>query len=194
MQREKDAREAYQAAKAATKGAAKLLDSPPPLARSCHLLVIVATSHHSQFKIVRKPPQMSPAAQQRKYMLQEECMLQTATFNLNNGTILNFDIDHPWDVNWHAPLLQETVEVKVNREFLGKKEKFAALGISLDGLLEYTEDDTREPTFEVSMFGELFQDMLDTRFGRGLLRAFAVLEKQVRTRPHGGLLQGSRWK
>ena len=69
--------------------------------------------------------------------------------------------------------------MKVNREFLGKKEKFAALGISLDGLLEYTEDDTREPTFEVSMFGELFQDMLDTRFGRGLLRSFAVLEKQV---------------
>ena len=41
VQREKDAREAYQAAKSATKGAAKLLASPPPLARSCHLLVTV---------------------------------------------------------------------------------------------------------------------------------------------------------
>ena len=200
VQTEKDAREAYQAAKSATKGAAKLLDNPPPLARflpphshryrpdmplvyrtgSC----VPNSSDFSPFKIVCKPPQTSPAVQQRKDTLRTEIIMQTSNCYLPCKKEWTFvvDDDHSVDVKWHAPLLQETVEVKVNREFLGKKEKFAALGISLDGLLEYTEDDTREPTFEASMFGELFQDMLDTRFGRGLLRSFAVLEKQVRPR------------
>lgn len=37
--------------------------------------------------------------------------------------------------------------------------------ISLDGLLDYNETDKLEPTFEVSLFAELFQEMLQRDFG-----------------------------
>ena len=74
--------------------------------------------------------------------------------------------------------------MKAEPGWLGRssKERFAALATSLEGLLEYTLDDAREATFEASLFGELFREMLDARFGGGLLRALRALEAEVRPR------------
>merc|ERR1711879_453873 len=43
--------------------------------------------------------------------------------------------------------------------------KLKALGLSLHGLLEYDETDEAEKTFEVSLCGELFSDLLKREFG-----------------------------
>ena len=51
--------------------------------------------------------------------------------------------------------------------------------MSLRGLLDYTEDDTAAATFEASMFGELFLEMLQARFGRAILRTLPVISQQV---------------
>lgn len=68
-----------------------------------------------------------------------------------------------------------------NKDFLDKKSKFAMDVLPLEALLDYNEDDTKEGHFEVSMFAELFKEMLQTRFARGMLRALAVLDHEVRT-------------
>ena len=75
---------------------------------------------------------------------------------------------------------QETVHIHPNQEFLGPKESFRVDVANLDTLLAYTEKDDREPTFEVSMFAELFREMLEARFGRGILRTLELLERQDR--------------
>ena len=66
-----------------------------------------------------------------------------------------------------------------NKDFLDKKSKFAMDVLPLEALLDYNEDDTKESHFEVSMFAELFKEMLQTRFARGMLRALAVLDHEV---------------
>ncbi|KAK9843771.1 hypothetical protein WJX81_005663 [Elliptochloris bilobata] len=73
----------------------------------------------------------------------------------------------------------EVVAVKADAAWLGRKDRFAALATSLEGLLEYTLDDSREATFEASLFGELFREMLDARFGGGLMRGLRHLEAEV---------------
>jgi hypothetical protein len=82
---------------------------------------------------------------------------------------------------------QEVVAVRPEAGWLGRKERFGALATSLEGLLEYTPDDTREATFEASLFGELFREMLDARFGGGLARGLRALEAEARPggRPRG---------
>ena len=79
-----------------------------------------------------------------------------------------------------ALLFQEMVHIHPNQEFLGPKESFRVDVASLDALLAYTEKDDREPTFEVSVFAELFREMLEARFGRGILRTLELLERQER--------------
>ena len=79
-----------------------------------------------------------------------------------------------------ALAFQETVHIHPNKEFLGPKESFRADVASLDALLAYTEKDDREPAFEASVFAELFREMLDARFGRGILRTLELLDKQDR--------------
>ena len=79
-----------------------------------------------------------------------------------------------------ALLFQEMVHIHPNQEFLGPKESFRVDVASLDALLSYTEKDDREPAFEVSVFAELFREMLEVRFGRGILRTLELLERQDR--------------
>ena len=76
--------------------------------------------------------------------------------------------------------LQEMVQIQPNKDFLGSKESFHAEVSSLDTLLGYTEKDDREGMFEVSVFAELFREMLEARFGQGILRTLEVLEKEDR--------------
>ncbi|KAH7424227.1 hypothetical protein KP509_12G096000 [Ceratopteris richardii] len=61
--------------------------------------------------------------------------------------------------------------------------------ISLDGLLDYDERDKEESTFELSLFAEVFQEMLQHRFGSHILgtleslhRAFLVRKKDEKKR------------
>ena len=50
-----------------------------------------------------------------------------------------------------------------------KEQKLKAMVISLDGLLDYDESDKFEKTFEVSLFAELFHEMLLHDFGSRIL-------------------------
>ncbi len=67
-----------------------------------------------------------------------------------------------------------------NKAFLGEKESFKVDVADLDTLLAYTEKDDKEAVFEVSIFAELFREMLEARFGQGILRVLEVLEKEDR--------------
>lgn len=51
--------------------------------------------------------------------------------------------------------------------------------LPLEALLDYSENDVKECHFEVSMFGELLKEMLQTRFARGLIRGMAIIEQEV---------------
>ena len=66
-----------------------------------------------------------------------------------------------------------------NKDFLDKKSKFGVDVLPLEALLDYNEDDTKESHFEVSVFAELFKEMLQTRFARGMLRALAMLDHEA---------------
>lgn len=72
------------------------------------------------------------------------------------------------------------VQVQPNKAFLGDKESFKVDVASLDTLLAYTDKDDKEAMFEVSIFAELFREMLEARFGQGILRVLEVLEKEDR--------------
>ena len=75
--------------------------------------------------------------------------------------------------------LQVSLELWPNKDFLDKRTKFGIDVLPLEALLDYSEDDTKECHFEVSMFAEMFREMLQTRFARGLMRGLAVIEQQV---------------
>lgn len=68
-----------------------------------------------------------------------------------------------------------------NQDFLDKKSKFGVHVLPLEALLDYNEDDTKESHFEVSVFAELFKEMLQHRYARGLLRTLAILDHEVIT-------------
>ena len=72
------------------------------------------------------------------------------------------------------------VQIQPNKDFLGAKESFHTEVSSLDTLLAYTEKDDTEDMFEVSIFAELFREMLEARFGRGILRTLETLEREDR--------------
>jgi len=76
------------------------------------------------------------------------------------------------------------VEVVVRPDFLGEKERFTAVSMSLDSLLKYDQGDTQEGSVEVGLFAEFFREMLDARYGCGLLRCLAVIEHKVSPAPH----------
>ena len=52
-----------------------------------------------------------------------------------------------------------------------KNIRIKPLGLSLNGLLEYDDKDKDENTFEVSLCGEFFQDMLKKQFGDVIRKA-----------------------
>lgn len=75
--------------------------------------------------------------------------------------------------------LQHTVNVQVSKGFLGGDAPFTAVSLSLDGLLQHKQNHSPE----VKLIAELFQDMLNARYGTALLRSLACLEQQVRSTP-----------
>jgi hypothetical protein len=76
------------------------------------------------------------------------------------------------------------VEVHPSKELLpsgsSRKDRSSLVVHTLEDLLSYTDDDSREDAFEAAVFAELFREMLELRFGRGILRAAAVVEQQER--------------
>jgi len=57
--------------------------------------------------------------------------------------------------------------------------KLKYMTISLDGLLDYDEGDKFEATFEVSLFGELFYEMLERDYGYTILQFLTGLPEKV---------------
>lgn len=77
--------------------------------------------------------------------------------------------------------LQASLALWPNKDFCDKRTKFGIDVLSLEALLDYSEDDVKECHFEVSLFAEMFKEMLQTRFARGLMRGVAVIEQEVGT-------------
>ena len=86
----------------------------------------------------------------------------------------------PQYASWATLPLQEMVQIQPNKDFLGGKDSFQAEVSNVDALLAYSEKDDKEGMFEVSVFAELFREMLEARFGRSILRTLEVLEKEDR--------------
>ena len=80
-----------------------------------------------------------------------------------------------------ACTLQVCLALWPNKDFGDKRTKFGIDVLSLEALLDYSEKDVKECHFEVSMFAEMFKEMLQTRFARGLMRGLAVIEQEVGT-------------
>ncbi|GAX85276.1 hypothetical protein CEUSTIGMA_g12695.t1, partial [Chlamydomonas eustigma] len=59
-----------------------------------------------------------------------------------------------------------------------KDDKVRTVSISLHGLLDYDRDDSEEATVELSLFAELFQDMLAREFGFNIYQAL-VRQKEI---------------
>ncbi len=77
--------------------------------------------------------------------------------------------------------MQDAINVTTpSQEAVDRKSRYEVLSMSLRGLLDYTEDDVAEATFEASMFGELFLEMLQARFGRAILRTLPLIAEQAR--------------
>jgi len=62
-----------------------------------------------------------------------------------------------------------------------KEEKFRTMMLSLDGLLDYDESDRYEATFEASLFGELFHEMLQKEYAQQILQALIAVPKARRS-------------
>ena len=78
------------------------------------------------------------------------------------------------------PAAQDAVNVRVpSQDGLDRRLRLEVLSMSLRGLLDYTEDDVAEATFQASIFGELFLEMLQARFGRAILRALPSVAQQA---------------
>lgn len=56
--------------------------------------------------------------------------------------------------------------VAVITTYLENNQQYKAKVLTLDGLLEYRRDDTKEKIFEVSLLAEVFKDMLLSRFAK----------------------------
>ena len=84
------------------------------------------------------------------------------------------------DVPVRPVLVQDAMNVQMaGQDGLERKSRLEVLNMSLRGLLDYTEDDVAEATFEASMFGEMFLEMLQARFGRAILRTLPLVAEQV---------------
>ncbi|CAO2202201.1 unnamed protein product [Urochloa humidicola] len=55
-----------------------------------------------------------------------------------------------------------------------KIKKFQSTSLTLDGLLDYTAKDIEESVFELSLFAELFSEMLQHRMGCAILSFLEV--------------------
>lgn len=70
----------------------------------------------------------------------------------------------------------EKLQLQAAGDAVDKKGRSMLSNPSLDALLDYDDDDYGEHGFEVTIFAELFQEMLQQRFGRAILRALGTIE------------------
>lgn len=76
--------------------------------------------------------------------------------------------------------LPENPHVIVHPNRLAKSGKFDCTTMSLSLLLDYRQDDTKEHSFEVSLFAELFNEMLMRDFGFRIYRALYEAAEKVK--------------
>eukprot|EP00897_Mesotaenium_endlicherianum_P006610 jgi/Mesen1/5978/ME000302S04977 len=58
-----------------------------------------------------------------------------------------------------------------------KAAKWKSMTISMDGLLDYDEEDREEGTFELSVFAEVFQELMQSQAGHKILANLEVVRK-----------------
>ncbi|BBN17937.1 hypothetical protein MPTK1_7g18160 [Marchantia polymorpha subsp. ruderalis] len=63
-----------------------------------------------------------------------------------------------------------------------KTTKMRSMTISLDGLLDYDEEDREECTFELSVFAEIYQEMLQCKMGSLILSDIEILRETTYAR------------
>ena len=76
---------------------------------------------------------------------------------MNNGICMVKDVDEYGRVVEKQGSMQNDIHILTT---LSEEKQFKAKVLSLDGMLEYTENDTKEKVFEVSLLAEVFKDML----------------------------------
>lgn len=69
------------------------------------------------------------------------------------------------------PTVPETPTLLVKGRLYESGERVRVASLSLDGLLDYEENDKEEGTVELSLFAEAFQEMLSRDFGEKILGA-----------------------
>ncbi|KAL4433711.1 hypothetical protein ABPG75_000152 [Micractinium tetrahymenae] len=80
----------------------------------------------------------------------------------------------------HDPPPTDRIILHAAGAAVDKKGRSLLSAPTLDSLLDYDDEDYGEHAFEVSLFAEMFQEMLQQRFGRALLRALAALEPKLK--------------
>lgn len=76
---------------------------------------------------------------------------------------------HMWEKRYQLP---ENQHIIVHPSKTAKSGKFDCAVVSLSLLLDYRKDDTKEHSFEISLFAEAFNEMLMRDFGFNIYRAF----------------------
>ncbi|GAB0092404.1 cell division cycle and apoptosis regulator protein 1 [Sergentomyia squamirostris] len=74
--------------------------------------------------------------------------------------------------------LPNTPQLIVHPSKLAKNGKFDCTVMSLSLLLDYRPEDTKEHSFEVSLFAELFNEMLMRDFGYNIYRALSMVQEK----------------
>ncbi|XP_059474475.1 cell division cycle and apoptosis regulator protein 1-like isoform X2 [Neocloeon triangulifer] len=74
--------------------------------------------------------------------------------------------------------LPENPHIIVHPSKTAKSGKFDCTVMSLSLLLDYRQEDTKEHSFEVSLFAELFNEMLRRDFGFRIFRAFSEIPEK----------------
>uniref|UniRef100_A0A1B0CCS2 DBC1/CARP1 catalytically inactive NUDIX hydrolase domain-containing protein n=1 Tax=Lutzomyia longipalpis TaxID=7200 RepID=A0A1B0CCS2_LUTLO len=76
--------------------------------------------------------------------------------------------------------LPDNPQIIVHPNKLAKNGKFDCTMMSLSVLLDYRPEDTKEHTFEVSLFAELFNEMLMRDFGFNIYKALNLIPEKVK--------------
>lgn len=75
-----------------------------------------------------------------------------------------------WEKRFHLPDNQPSIVVHPSKT--AKNGKFDCAVVSLSLLLDYRKDDSKEHSFEISLFAEAFNEMLTRDFGFNIYKAF----------------------
>ncbi|XP_055716251.1 cell division cycle and apoptosis regulator protein 1-like isoform X2 [Phlebotomus papatasi] len=79
--------------------------------------------------------------------------------------------------------LPEAPQIIVHPSKMAKNGKFECTVMSLSVLLDYRPEDTKEHTFEVSLFAELFNEMLMRDFGFNIYKALNMMPEKNKEPP-----------